>query len=387
VTCAVASARRAARRSIEHVRSASGEPDVVDFCIPGVPRPTVPGGPPPELLAPEPVLDDLQALELSRLSGPAVLALTRGLLAQQQRLHATTLGALSELDRRQLFALDGAGSTRGWLAQQPTGRPGPAAEATRLARRPLLRAAVSAGRISADTADLVATARDRLPDTVEDDQLLGVLRYGIAALLVDRSVDPAVMEALADQALAAVGLDPAQRLEPACVLLAQHLPPTTLAHQLRTLIDALQPERLAEQTRQAWLDQALHIRTLSGLGVEILIRLDDTLGQLTDDALVARLPDDATAIAIAILAALDRGTSLTGVLTDVLTDVLAPGRSRKRATAPEAGDTRAADTGGAEADAEAAHRPGCRPVAQEPAARGRPSPPTRSPPVARADGS
>ncbi|MCW2666719.1 MAG: hypothetical protein JWN57_1681, partial [Frankiales bacterium] len=69
------------------------------------------------------MLDDLQALELSRLSGPAVLALTRGLLAQQQRLHATTLGALSELDRRQLFALDGAGSIRGWLTQQPTGRP------------------------------------------------------------------------------------------------------------------------------------------------------------------------------------------------------------------------------------------------------------------------
>ena len=38
----------------------------------------------------------------------------------QEGVHSHVVG--EELDRREAYALDGAGSTRGWLAQQPTGR-------------------------------------------------------------------------------------------------------------------------------------------------------------------------------------------------------------------------------------------------------------------------
>ncbi len=305
-------------------------PEVGDLCVPGVPRPAVPAGPPAELTQLREADDAVLAMDLSALPAAVLLAHARGMLAESQRVHAATLAAISELDRRELYALDGAGSARGWLAQQPTGRPGLAAEADRLSRRPLLRAAVAAGDIAAATADTVASALDRLPDTVEEDQLLGVLRYGVPALLADRGVDPGVLGALADEALGAVGLDPAQRLEPACVLLVRHLPPTTLAHELRMLLDALLPEELAEQTRQAWLAQALHIRTLRGLGAEIRIRVDDALAQLTEDALMARLPDDATARAI--LAALDDGTGLS----DLLAGPIAAHRTRKRRTDADA---------------------------------------------------
>src|SRR6476661_5867944 len=132
-----------------------------DFCVPGVPRPVVPAEPPAELLALRVAVDGVLGLDLTGLSAAVALEHARAMLAEASRVQAAALSAVGELEARELFALDGAGSTRSWLAQQPAGRSGLAGEAARLGRRPLLRAAVLAGQIGAGTADLVAVALDR----------------------------------------------------------------------------------------------------------------------------------------------------------------------------------------------------------------------------------
>ncbi len=277
--------------------------------MPGVPRPVVPAAPPAELLSLRAAVDGVLGLDLTGLPAAVALAHTRAVLVEAQRVHAAALSAVAELEERQLYALDGAGSTRSWLAQQPAGRTGLAGEASRLGRRPLLRAAVEAGSVGASTADQVASALEKLPGQVPEDQLVGVLRYALPALLVDRGVDPQLLASLADEALSAVGMSPADRLEPACVLLAQHLPPTTLAAELRMLMDALLPEQLADEIRAAWLEQRVHITKRRGLGYDFRIRVDDTLGPLVESALLSRLPKD-DASALAVLSALADGADL-----------------------------------------------------------------------------
>ncbi len=258
-----------------------------------MPRPAVPVEPPAELAALRAAVDAVLALDLCLLPPGQALELTRGLLVERQRLEAATLGSVSDLDSRQLYTLDGAGSTRSWLAQQPVARTGLAAEATRLAARPLLRAAVAAGQVSAATADTVAALLARLPQRVEEHQLTGVLRHAVPALLTDRGVHTDALHALVDDALGSVGTT-ADRLEPACVLLARHLPPTTLALELRGLVDALLPERLADDTRQSWSDASLTLQQRSGSGWSLRGHLDDQTGQQLHDALHARLPEQPT---------------------------------------------------------------------------------------------
>jgi hypothetical protein len=265
---------------------ASGDPGEVSFCVPGVPRPAVPASPPAELLALRAAVDAVLAVDLHRLGPGEALELTRALLVEQQRLQAATLGSVAELDARQLYALDGAGSTRSWLAQQPVARTGLAAEATRLVARPLLRAAVAAGQVSAATADVVASLLARLPGQVEEHQIVGVLQHALPALLVDRGVPAEELAAAAGVGVGSI----ADRLEPACVLLARHLPPTTLAFELRSLVDALLPERLADDTRQSWRDASLTLQQRTGAGWTLRGHLDDQTGQLLHDALHARLP-------------------------------------------------------------------------------------------------
>ncbi len=74
------------------------------------------------------------------------------------------------------------------------------------------------------------------------------------------------------------------------MLLAQHLPPTTLAVELRGLVDALLPEQLADETRQCWRDASLSLQQRSGSGWSLRGQLDDQTGQQLHDALHARLP-------------------------------------------------------------------------------------------------
>ncbi len=271
---------------------------------------------PAEVLALRAAVDAVLDLDLTGLAAGVALEHTRALLVQAQRLHAATLTAVAELDARELFGLDGAGSTRSWLAQQPAGRTGLAGEASRLCRRPLLWAALEAGQVSAVTADLVASALDRLPVEVESHQLVGVLRHAVPSLLADRGVPPEVLaglveDGLADDRVAGLG-SAADRLEPACVLLARHLPPTTLSAELRMLVDALLPEQLADDTQRSFLEQSLHLTKRRGSGYDLRGRVDDVLGATLESALLSRLPDDATALAA--LAALAGGAHVAEAL-------------------------------------------------------------------------
>ncbi len=193
------------------------------------------------------------------LDGPVALARTAELLVARERLQSAILTAVRDVDRRELFALAAAGSTRDWLRTQLGGDSGQLMLARRLADRPHVAGALAGGSVSGRAAGQLCTALEAVPDAVPEPAMLAVLTDGISTLLSPHTAQralpdvPLTPEAAAVRAdlaavtahgLAATGLLPADRLEPALLLLARHLPPGGLGGALELLLDALQPERI-----------------------------------------------------------------------------------------------------------------------------------------------
>lgn len=259
------------------------------WSVPGLPPAPAPVGPSEDVLALAHALDDLLRTDPTLLPEGVALERARLLLVQQQRLHAAALDAVRDVQQRQLFARDAAGSARDWLGQQAAADPSLLRDATQLTGRPVVRAALAAGLLSAHVADTVARALGRLPDRVEDDQARGVLLHALPDLLQDRSVPADELASVVRDGLAGALERPADRLEPAFVLLARHLPAAHLAGALRMLTDALLPDRLEDQTRQAYDDGAVYLRQRGDRGWSGRLRLDELVGQRFYDELMARV--------------------------------------------------------------------------------------------------
>ncbi len=201
----------------------------------------------------------LTAEDPVELAGPVALARTAELLIARERLQGAILSAVRDVDRRELFTLAAAGSTRGSLRQQLGGDSGQLMLARRLADRPQVAEALAGGSVSGRAAGQLCTVLDQVPDQVPEPAIVAVLTDGISRLLSPHTgllaldsvpITPAAAAVRADlravtaQCLTATGLPPADRLEPALLLLARHLPPGGLGGALELLLDALQPDRI-----------------------------------------------------------------------------------------------------------------------------------------------
>jgi hypothetical protein len=246
-----------------------------DWGFPGRPAtPTGPVQPDPAAVALIDAIDALLAQDPEGLAGPVALDRCRKLLTQGERLGAVAATALADVQARELWAADGAGSLAGWLRQQPCGDGGRSARSRRLAAHPGVREPVVDGLIGLSTADLLGRALAELPATTEAGQVEGVLTGAVPELLsrwsARNALDPAhdpVADARAAQVQAAIdaGLTdtagtPASRLEAAYVLIGQAVSPAALTSQLQQIADALQPEQLADQEAEAYDGRSLVLR-------------------------------------------------------------------------------------------------------------------------------
>ncbi len=258
-------------------------------------------------------VDRLLAQEVAELPGPVAIARARALQVQIERLEAVRARAVVDVDRRELYALDDAGSTRSWLRQQGA-QSGVLTRSRQLLVRPRVQDALADGVLTAEAALVLCRALERLPETVRDDQVLGVLVHGVPDLLsswTGRLVAPALVgaELLARREQLAAVLrqcadltlsGPGGQLEPAFVLLAQALTPTELPHALRMLTDALLPDALDDRQAADHDDTFWRLRK-APVGWDLHAHLDDELGQQLHDDLQARMrrrppgPEAATA--------------------------------------------------------------------------------------------
>jgi hypothetical protein len=190
------------------------------------------------------------------LDGQIAMERLRTIIDCTERLHAARLAAIRDVDRRELWALDGAGSTRGWLRNQLGGESGQLAAARRLEQRPVVEAALAGGQVSNKAAAQAAAVLEKVPAHVDEALLTGVLLDGVGGLLQtctgglvpDDAVTPELLAARDEAAavlqacVADVVATPAARLEPALVLLARRLSPGQLGPALRQLLEAVLPD-------------------------------------------------------------------------------------------------------------------------------------------------
>jgi hypothetical protein len=261
-------------------------------------------------------VDRLLAQEPVELPGPAALSRLKTLNTSLERLAAARLAAVRDLDRRELYALDGAGSTRGWLRAQPGGDQGQLTLARRLTLHPHVHAALAAGQLALRGAGQLCTALDKLPADLADDVVPATVQHGIGELLRAHrggtspdTQDEARLRAQAaddqqvlDACCADVLAPPADRLEPAFVLLARRLPAGLLGWALRTLIDPLLPDGTDTDTHDPYY---LELRPLLDGDVDLRGHLDPETGHALATEIERRL-DTARRNAAAIKAAAEQ---------------------------------------------------------------------------------
>ena len=176
---------------------------------------------------------------------PATEALGRlaGMLEARERLQAAVLAAVRDLDVRELYALDGAGSARGWLRTQVGGEDGQVALARSLGQHDAVRTALAGGRISLKAAGQLCTALAKVPAELDEPTVRALLHDGVRPLLTAGAGGTVVeAEPVLQDCADATTCAPADRLAPAFVLLAEHLTPTWLSTALRSLVDPLLPD-------------------------------------------------------------------------------------------------------------------------------------------------
>jgi len=215
------------------------------------------------------VVDALAGQSPTELAGAVALDRTQVLLAQTERLSALALQALSDVDRRELYQLDGATCASSWV--QGLQLPGVDRTALALARRlhtvPAVAAALRAGQLSTRAAAALTVAAGRArpfldrPDNHIDGQPAGPVLH---AVLVD-----GISMLLAEQTGGAPDPDPEQQ---------------QLRAQLHGVLDSAgsQQDRLERGLLLYAQDQAgldLH-RKHSGSGWTLRGELDDETGEL-----------------------------------------------------------------------------------------------------------
>ena len=223
------------------------------------------------------------------LPGPAALERLRTVLACAERLKAAQLAAVRDMDTRELYALDAAGSARGWLRRQPGGEDGQVTLARRLAERPVVGTALAEARIGLRGAAQLCTALEAVPADLDDALVTAVVQDGIGRLLLEQTggtpEDDLAADVLAQRAAdgavlagccADVTAAPAARLEPAFVLLAERLSPGQLGSALRLLLDPLQPDGTDLPDRDPYY---LELRILADGDVDLRGLLDPETGQ------------------------------------------------------------------------------------------------------------
>ncbi len=248
------------------------------WAVPGVPRPREHDWTAtPDVDALERAVEQVLATSPNALSPSHALARAERLLRLQERLSAAGLAAVADVDLRDLWADAEAGSTRTWLRSLPCGDTGQLSTCRALQPWPLLRGALAAGHLSLRTALTVARALHRVPDAVPDDQLEAVLVDGLADVLSvwtgAACLEPTAQQEssfrdrrrrLADVASAALTdtwSTPADRLEPAFLLVAEVLTPAEVTAGLGLLVDALAPEAsLDDVAEQCYRDRSTVLR-------------------------------------------------------------------------------------------------------------------------------
>ena len=192
---------------------------------------------------------------------PPSLALERcaELLVVRERIGAVVSRAVSDVATRELFALDAAGSARGWLRRQVSGEDGLLTRARQLDDREGVWLALATGELSSRAAGQVCTSLDKVPAEVDEDVLVGVLVDGLQDVLgrqlgrglpsgrqpsPDQLALRAELASTVGDALNDISSTPDVRLEPVLLLVARHVSPGALAHQLDYLLDALLPDRI-----------------------------------------------------------------------------------------------------------------------------------------------
>jgi hypothetical protein len=237
---------------------------------------------------------------------PAAQSLGRlqALMVLGGQVTALQAEAVRDCGSRELFALDGAGSTGGWLRQQSAQvLPGAAPGAVdKWGRLPQVAQAVRDGALAPRSAEVLARAVTSLPD---DEALLqpgavdSVLRDGVLMVLAAaRGGEPLPddaqgllgwkelrrrLEEIADS-----GSGVHARLESAFLLVAEQLPPGQLHGALAQLADAVRPEEL-ERDEQSAHDKrsASVVRNPGGHGWRLTAELDDEAGELASKLFAA----------------------------------------------------------------------------------------------------
>ncbi len=257
-------------------------------------------------------VDALAEDDPAAVDGPEVLLQTAALFAQAQRLQLLALAHLAEVDRRELYALDGVSSTGRWVESLAVGADRTSvAVARRLSAFPTVRSRVLDGRVGLAQAHQLQVALTRVrphldrPDGRIDGHdaeqaLAAVVLDGVPMLVAQArggfasDGDP-VLRALHERLSAGMERPEGQlaRLEAALVLLAEHVEPGQLSGALGLLVDALLPEQHDRRAERAHDRRGLRLtRSADGAGWHLTGSLDLRCGERLFAVLQAELRRD-----------------------------------------------------------------------------------------------
>ena len=248
------------------------------------------------------VVDALLAAPSVDLAPAAALDRLGMVLAQGERLTVVALDGVADLEHRELFALDGAGSATGWLrARRVGGDPRLRAFARHLSDRPVVRDALVAGRLGTDAALKVCTALGSVPFDASESDLIAVLTDGARNILIDCTAggaspaDLTQLDQLSATAVADLAGAPSSRLEPVFVFLAERIATPALARSLRDLVEALVPALLEESSEEMYDDETLDLQQVLDGRWHVTGYLTPETGAALDAELtrrVATIPQD-----------------------------------------------------------------------------------------------
>lgn len=250
---------------------------------------------------------------------PGSVAVTEAgvLLRQLEVLRGVVLARVADVDTRQLHTLVDSPSTGTWLAAQQTSLTRTeVALARRLSSFPVLAAAVDDGLLSVAVAARVAGALAKLrrhvdrPDGLIDGQpaeetLHAVIVDGVLTAVCQArgglaDTDPLLRSLHAElERIATSPTGELRRLEPALVLLAQHVEPGDLPGALGLLVDALLPHELERRAADQHDGRGFGLRLKDDGSGWMITRgdLDLECGELLQAFLESELavdPDSAT---------------------------------------------------------------------------------------------
>ena len=247
----------------------------------------------------------------AELPGPVALAEAEALLAVSQRIRVQLLGRVRDVDARQLHMLREAKSAGAWLKQTaPDADPADVRLARRLGQAPHLGAALTAGAVSLQAAELVSTALskagryldrpDGLIDGQDGEQLVAAVLDNVLTLICRQYLgladdDPRLLAL--DTRLGAIQADGGSqttRLEQGFVVLAEHLPANeVLKGALAEIVDALLPNLLEQAEARSRSRRALTI-TPTETGWRVRGELSMECGERLVTALAAEVRRDET---------------------------------------------------------------------------------------------